>query len=382
MRVLHVIDSLAGSGGAEQGMVREVTRFSDDLEQRVVLLYDRQDLRAPLAERGIPIDVVGLAEGSGSRTWPRAVSHVRGLIADWAPDVIQSSLFLGNLVAQVASRRQAVPVVSNLVLSGDIELLRSYQPGAGTRKAALLRKIAGWAARRDNVWFRALTEEVKASNSALLGVDPTRVTVIPRGVPAPALRPPASRGELGLPEGPLVVNVGRLAAQKGQALLVEAFADARAAVPDAGLVIVGRDGEASDEVKDAIVRFEVADSVTLVGHSTRVSDYLSHGHVFAFSSLMEGLGTAVLEAMAIGIPVVAFDIPPVREAAQDGRYAELIPAGDVPALAAALVRRLRASQAVDTDAREWVLAHHDLQRIASLVEDLLRTAASVAPTAG
>ncbi len=156
MRVLHVIDSLAGSGGAEQGMVREVTRFSDDLEQRVVLLYDRQDLRAPLAERGIPIDVVGLAEGSGSRTWPRAVSHVRRLIAEWAPDVIQSSLFLGNLVAQLAARRQSVPVVSNLVLSGDIELLRNYQPGAGTRKAALLRKIAGWAARRENVWFRAL----------------------------------------------------------------------------------------------------------------------------------------------------------------------------------------------------------------------------------
>ncbi len=179
-----------------------------------------------------------------------------------------------------------------------------------------------------------------------------------------------------------MVNVGRLAAQKGQALLVEAFAGARAEVPDAGLVILGRDGEASDEVKGAITRFDVTDSVTLVGHSTRVAEYLRHGHVFAFSSLMEGLGTAVLEAMAIGIPVVAFDIPPVREAAQDGRYAELIPAGDVPALAAALARHLGAGQAVDTDAREWVLAHHDLQRIASLVEDLLRTAASVAPAAG
>ncbi len=382
MRVLHVIDSLSGSGGAEQGMVREITRFSGDIEQRVVLLYDRRDLQGLLDERGIPVDVIGLAEGSGSRTWPRAVSHVRELIAEWAPDVIQSSLFLGNLVAQIAARRLAVPVVSNLVLSGDLDLLRTYQPGAGTRRAALLRTIAGWAARRDNVWFRALTEEVKASNSALLGLDPAHVSVIPRGVPVPAPGPPPSRHELGLPAGPLAVNVGRLAAQKGQALLIEAFAGARAVVPEASLVILGRDGEASDGVKGAIARFGLTDAVTLVGHSTRVTDYLRHGHVFAFSSLMEGLGTAVLEAMAIGIPVVAFDIPPVREAARDGRYAELIPVGDVPALADALARRLGTDQMVDTDAREWVLAHHDLHRVSSLVEELLRTAASVAPAAG
>jgi glycosyltransferase involved in cell wall biosynthesis len=291
-------------------------------------------------------------------------------------------LFLGNLVGQLASRRRAVPVVSNLVLSGNLELLRTYQPGAGSRKAALLRRIAGWAARRANVSFRALTEEVKESNAALLGVDPARVSVIPRGVPVPETAPSRSRTELGLPDGPLVVNVGRLAAQKGQALLVEAFAIARRDVPQAGLVVVGRDGEARAEVDAAIRRFELTGAVTLVGHSTRVADYLREGHVFAFSSLMEGLGTSVLEAMAVGIPVVAFDIPPVREASADGRYATLIPVGDVPALAAALAARLGADKEVDTEARDWVRGHHDMQRIASLVEDLLRAATSVTPTAG
>ena len=216
--------------------------------------------------------------------------------------MVQTSLFLGNLVGQLAGRSLRIPVVSNLVLSGDLESLRSYQPGAATRKAQLLRTVAGWAARSELVRFRALTEEVKASNAELLGVDPSRVTVIPRGVPFPEETPLPSPAELGLPHGPLAVNVGRLAPQKGQVLLVEAFAVVKTTVPEAHLAIVGREGESSADVAATIDRLGLTGSVTLVGHTTRVADYLRNAHVFAFSSLMEGLGTAVLEAMAVGAP--------------------------------------------------------------------------------
>ncbi len=376
MRVLHVIDSLAASGGAEQGLVREVTRFSPGTEQRVVTLYDRMELAEELAEREIRVDLVGLKEGSGSRSWPRAVTAVRRIARDFKPDVVQTSLFLGNLVGQLAGRSLGIPVVSNLVLSGDVEALRSYQPGASSRRAALLRSIAGWAARSDHVRFRALTEEVRASNAALLGVDPSLVTVIPRGVPHPPEASGSSRAELGLPEGPLAVNVGRLAPQKGQVLLVEAFAEVTAQVPGARLAIVGRDGEAGSQVMEAIESFGLQDMVTLVGHTPDVVDYLRSAHVFAFSSLMEGLGTAVLEAMAVGVPVVAFDIPPVREATADGRYATLVPVGDTSGLATALVENLSREKRIDTEAKDWVAHRHDLDRIAGQVEALLLSAAA------
>ena len=376
MRVLHVIDSLSGSGGAEQGLVREVTRFSPGIEQRVVTLYDRMELADQLREREIPIDLIGLKEGSGSRSWPRAVTAVRRIARDFKPDVIQTSLFLGNIVGQLAGRSLRIPVVSNLVLSGDVDSLRSYQPGASSRRAALLRSIAGWAARSDLVRFRALTEEVKASNAALLGVDPSAVTVIPRGVPRPLETRRRSLAEVGLPDGPLAVNVGRLAAQKGQVLLVQAFAEVRKQVPDGHLAIIGRDGEARDQVSKEIDDLELGDAVTLVGHTSGVVDYLENAHVFAFSSLMEGLGTAVLEAMSVGVPVVAFDIPPVREATADGRFATLVPVGDVARFAAALVEQLSNDKRIDTEARDWVAGHHDLDRIAGRVEALLASAAA------
>lgn len=378
MRVLHVIDSLAGSGGAEQGLVREVTRFSGGTDQLVVTLYNRMELADRLRERKIPVEVIGLEEGSGSRTWPKAVAALRRIARETRPDVIQTSLFLGNLVGQLAGRSLRIPVVSNLVLSGDIESLRSYQPGASTRRAQLLRAVAGWAARSDLVRFRALTEEVKTTNSVLLGVDPARVTVIPRGVPRPPATTPPTLAELGLPQGPLVVNVGRLAPQKGQVLLVEAFATVLETVPNAHLAILGREGESSADVAAAIDRHGLTDSVTLVGHTTRVADYLGNAHVFAFASLMEGLGTAVLEAMAIGVPVVAFDIPPVREATVDGRFGTLVPVGDVAGLASALTGHLAAGRRVDAPARDWVRERHDLSRIAGEVELLLAEAAASA----
>ncbi len=376
MRVLHVIDSLAASGGAEQGLVREVTRFSPGIEQRVVTLYDRMELADEVREQGIPIDLIGLKEGSGSRSWPRAVTAVRRTAREFKPDVIQTSLFLGNIVGQLAGRSLRIPVVSNLVLSGDLESLRTFQPGASSRRAGLLRSIAGWAARSDVVRFRALTEEVKSSNAALLGVDDSRVTVIPRGVPRPLETPRRTLAELGLPEGPLAVNVGRLAPQKGQIRLVQAFGEVRKQVPGAHLAIIGREGEASSQVATEIDRLGLGAAVTLVGHTTHVVDYLRSAHVFAFSSLMEGLGTAVLEAMAVGVPVVAYDIPPVREATADGRFATLIPVGDVAGLASALVAELSSEKRIDTEARDWVADHHDLNRIAGQVEALLASAAA------
>jgi glycosyltransferase involved in cell wall biosynthesis len=192
----------------------------------------------------------------------------------------------------------------------------------------------------------------------------------------------ATREDLGLPQGPLVVNVGRLVPQKGQVQLVEAFARVRDRIPSAHLVIVGQDGVAKGGVSDAIERLGLTGAVTLAGQSSRVTEYLAQANVFAFTSVMEGLGTAVLEAMAQGVPVVAFDIPPVREATVDGAYGTLVPVGDVDSFASALLPHLSGERRVDARARDWVRSHHDLGRIAAEVERLLREAARAGDRSG
>lgn len=369
MRILHVIDSLAASGGAEQGLVREILAMPGH-EHLVVLLYDMNELGAGLADSGIVVQTVGLAPGSGNRSFLKAVGPVRRAIADFEPEVVQTSLFLGNLVGQIAAGRSRVPVVSNLVLSGDRDSLRLFQPGAATLRAEILRRLAGVAARRWGTRFRALTEEVRTSNAKLLGIDEAVIAVIPRGVPVQDGIEPASRESLGLPPGPLIVSVGRLAAQKNHVDLIRALDRIKDRAPEARLVIVGREGDAAEAVRAEITSLGLDEIVILVGHTSRVPDYLAHATLFGFPSLMEGLGTAVLEAMGAGLPVVAYDIPAVREASDGGRLAHLVRPGDVAGLADAILAELNSPSDIGALARSWVVAERSLSRVAADIEAL------------
>ncbi|MGC2240599.1 MAG: glycosyltransferase [Acidimicrobiia bacterium] len=370
MRIFHLIDSLIASGGAENGLVRESVALSGRHEQRVMILYDIEELKPPLQEASIDVVSLRFPPGSGSRSWPKALGPVRREINAFQPDVVQTSLFLGNLVGQVATRGMGIPVVSNLVLSGDRELLRRYQPAADTFRATVLRGIAGLSARRRRIYFRALTEEVRATNADLLGVSPERIRVIPRGVPPPGNAQPKSRESLGLPPGRLVMNVGRLASQKNQVDLIRAFQTIEREVPGSHLVIVGRDWDAGDAVRAEIDRLGLTGSVSLPGQRSDVSDLLAHADVFAFTSLMEGLGTSVLEAMAAGVSVVAYDIPTIREATLDGAYARLVPTGDIGMLASEVISELTTPTDLGARARRWVAEERSVATVANLVERL------------
>lgn len=375
MRVLHVVDSLAGSGGAEHGLVREITRFSPDVEQVVVRLFERDELQADLEEAGIPVIPLGFEANGASRTFPLAVGKLARVIRGFRPDVVHTTLFIGNLVGQLAARATGTPVVSTFVLSGDLALLKATQPGAASPKAALMRGIAAASARLTKPSFRALTEDARQTNAKLLGVPLGAVTVIPRGAPE-KITESMPRSALGLPEDlPLAVNVARLAVQKGQVYLLRAFAIAAERYPDVHLVIVGRGGDAEASVRSEVESLGLEGRVTLLGYTPNARHVLSHASVFVFTSLMEGLGTAVLEALAAGIPVVAFDIPPVREATDDGRAAQLVPQGSVVGIADGIVDALKGR--LDDRAEhgiEYIASRGDLDAIAGRLEDLLRAA--------
>lgn len=379
--MLHVINSLSGSGGAEHGLVREVTRFDDSVEQLVATLYQPGELASRLKASGIDTLNMGLDSSRSGWNWPLAARRVGSLIREYKPEVIQSSLASGNLVAQLAAKPNAIPVLSTFTLSGDPSLMKQYQPGAASWKARLIRRVERRAARRDHVWFRALTFDAMSTNCAAAGIDESRAVVIPRGVPIPnPASPPVQRAELGLPtEVPVVLNVGRQTAQKGHVQLVEAFArllKTRAA----HLVILGREGDGSDSLRRAIAQAGVGEHVTVISYTPRTYDFYRCADVMAFPSLMEGLGTAVLEAMACGLPVVAYDIPPIRELAGDSEYATLVPTGDVSAMARLTLEVLENSAAAATKAekaRALVTSEYSLDAVSTRLQARLSELAAL-----
>ncbi len=372
MRALHVINSLGGSGGAEHGLVREISRFAPDVENTVVRLFEKDQIGHQLEAVGIPVIPLGLDASSAGRNWPVGARRLRSIIGDLKPDVLQTSLFAANLVGQLSTRD--TPILSTFTLSGESHLLQRYQPGAASLRASMLRKVAGYAAKRENVSFRALTDDAAETNIGLLGVDPSRVTTIPRGVPE--FEAERSRAELELPEEvPLLLNVARQAAQKGQTDLIEAFAAIRRSVP-AHLVIVGRRGDASAALEGSIASHGLGAHVSLVGYTDDVGSYLHEADLFVFTSFMEGLGTAVVEALSVGLGVVAYDIPPVREATHDGEFAALVEAGNQAAFAETVLAELSSAERRHPERAKAILESHGIEAISRRVEILLRELAA------
>jgi glycosyltransferase involved in cell wall biosynthesis len=381
VRVLHVINSLSGSGGAENGLVREIMQFGADVVHEVVTLYDKDQLGESLGAVGISSHTLGLDPGSSGWNWLPGARRLEAHIQRYQPNVVHSSLASANLIAQIAGRRTSTPVVSTFTLSGDPLLMRRFQPGAASKRAQLLRRVEQASARQSHVWFRALTEDARATNTTAARLDLNRVRVIPRGVPLPDDSPATpSRRWMGLPEeGAVVLNVGRQTAQKGHGDLVEAFASIVRERP-AHLVILGRMGDGSESLHRGIAAHGVEHHVTVIPYTDRIYDYYRAADVFAFPSFMEGLGTAVLEAMACRLPVVAYDIPPVREIAGGGRFASLVPVGDIGQLSRRIVEVIEgSSEAAESSALAYsnVVEHYTVERVASRLEEYLGEVAAV-----
>lgn len=377
MRILHVIDGLGGSGGAENRMVEEIVRFDPGTEQMMVRLYERDFLQARLEGGGIPVAALGLRGRRGAYNWPLAVWRLRRVVADFNPDVLHTSLFASNLVGQLTGLTAHIPVVSTMTLTGDPELHRRFQPGASTRRAALMRRIAALVARREGVWYRAITRDVMTTNCRAMGFPEARVRVIPRGVDTTRSRATPDRRRFAIPDRvPLVVNVARQTAQKGHVLLLEAFRRVLEEEPEAHLAVAGEESDATPLITQAVEGLGLGSRVHLLGFRPDADVLMASGDVFVFSSLAEGFGTAVVEALAAHSPVVAFDIPPIREVVGGAPAVSLVPVGDVAELARQVVRTLRTRDAARIEqAGRWVAERYDVQVIAGRLEEYLRLVA-------
>ena len=143
---------------------------------------------------------------------------------------------------------------------------------------------------------------------------------------------------------PRLVCVGRLCEQKGQLLLVEAVAVLARQGLRFELVLAG-DGEMRGEIEAAVARHGIAERVRITGwiSSAQVRTELLAARALVLPSFAEGLPVVIMEAMALGRPVISTYIAGIPELVRTGSEGWLIPAGDVAALADAMRDCLQAS---------------------------------------
>ena len=176
-----------------------------------------------------------------------------------------------------------------------------------------------------------LTESDRAAWEDLLGAGGPPVLAIPNAVPDVPLGP-------GDPGAHALIAAGRLESQKGFDLLLEAFAAVAAKHPDWILDIFGK-GTRRETLEQSVVDLGLRGRARINAPTDRLGERMRDASVYVLSSRYEGFPIVLLEAMAAGLAVVSFDCPTgPNEIVADGTSGLLVPAEDVPALAAALDR--------------------------------------------
>jgi glycosyltransferase involved in cell wall biosynthesis len=241
---------------------------------------------------------------------------------EFRPDIVhaQSPFVSGLMGRRVAQRSAALLVFTHHTRFGDYShyLGPLARPGAATVGAYLRDFWGGCAA------IVAPGSELAAEiRERLSPVGAPRVRVIPTGVDVASLRglaPVDPRPANGWPADAIVaVSVGRLAAEKSVALLVEAFALAVASEPRLRLVLVGG-GPAEAGLRERATEPDLAEKVAITGRLPRLQALaLARGSdIFLFASRTETQGLVLAEALAAGLPVVAVAGPGVGDSVRDG----------------------------------------------------------------
>lgn len=179
------------------------------------------------------------------------------------------------------------------------------------------------------------------------------------------------------PTATIVGSVGWLTAIKGHRFLIEALSLLKEEHPHLHLVVVGS-GEQHQALLDQAKASGISDQVHLVGHREDVEDGLAGMDCFVLPSLNEGMGRALIEAMAAGLPVIASRVGGIPALIEDGKNGLLVPPGESFALADALRRVLRDAdwaRELGIHARHSIGARYGIPSMIQAIEALYRNAA-------
>jgi glycosyltransferase involved in cell wall biosynthesis len=310
--VCYVIDSLAASGGAEQALVSMAPRFvAAGVRLDVCYLTDRPGLQRELRSAGAELH--GLF---GRR--PIQVRELTQLLRRRRPDLVHTTLAGANGVGRLAGTLAGVPVVTSLV---NVSYGPEYRNDPALR-AWKIRVLHGydaataWRVRR----FHALTPHVAQVMSRRLFIGPGRIDVIPRGRDRALLgerteaRRTTVRNSLGVSnDSLLVLAAARHEWQKGLDVLIASLPKVLRSEPNARLVLAGREGSRTESLRRMVADRDLGAHVQFLGSRSDVADLMCAADMLVVPSRWEGLGSVLIEAMALRTPLIATNVPAITD---------------------------------------------------------------------
>jgi glycosyltransferase involved in cell wall biosynthesis len=314
-RVVHVASGREWRGGQNQVLLLAAALARTGELDQVVVTGRGTALAERLAAAGVPVHAVGWRIGLAPSALAGALREIaRGPALLHAHDA------------------------HALTLSGFA--------GALTGTPFMVTRRVDFHLRRPGFWVRAA--RIVAISGAVRdiliadGIPPDRVVQVHSGIDVAAVaavRAEGIRAELGLPDGiPLAVAVGALVGHKDHATLLAAAAALRPRRPELHWAIAG-EGPLRADLERGIAHLHLSDRVHLLGHLPQALRLVAAADVFVMSSSEEGLGTSVLDAMALGVPIAATRAGGIPEMLEGGAGL-LTPVRDGAALADSVDRFL------------------------------------------
>jgi glycosyltransferase involved in cell wall biosynthesis len=252
---------------------------------------------------------------------------LNGLIKREKIDIIHSNSRTTQVLASILSRRRGVASVFTCHGFFRPHLIRRMFPCWGYKVIAISHQVEEHLIRD----FKVFRDDIVVVHN---GIDIQRFKNID-----PKFRN-EERKKLGLTDAPVVGIVARLSDVKGHIYLIEAMKTVIDAIPQAQLLIVG-EGKMREELISRVGILGIENSVYFVSHSEDTRKVLAAMDIFVMPSLQEGLGLALMEAMAAGLAVVGSDIGGIKALINHGDSGLLVQPADTEGLAVAILELLR-----------------------------------------
>lgn len=311
LRVGHMIGSLE-IGGAE----RQVVNLINELPATQAAIVILSKTAGPLAAHLQPgIQKVHCA--ARWRTLPIDVWRLSRRLRVLNLDVLQTHMFWANFVGMVAGRIAGIPV------------LVTTEHGRNERKPFWARWVERVLISKIADMRICVSNDIRHLRNTTDGIPAEKLCVIANGTPIGTRKRLAD-------SSPIVIGtLGRLIEAKDFSTLINAAGLLREEGVNFRLIIVG-DGPLHAQLAAQIETQRLNDVVELPGFSTDTKACLERFDLYVISSVREGQPLSLLEAMAVGLPVVATRVGGIPGTVTDGVEAVLVPPGDAKALAMAL----------------------------------------------
>lgn len=350
IKVIHIIETL-NMGGMEKIVCMFCSWLNKDkFEVEVWALAEGGVLESRAKERGVKFRVMGLKSYHNPLNVIKLASELRKARVD----IIHAHGYFCTTFARSAGLLASVPVM--------IAHLHTTFHSLGPVNRAIDRFLNRFTDR-----IICVSDAVRDSFFKMGYGERDKFTVIYNGIEEFKYTPvPVETKDK------LLFNAASLYPHKGHMALLTVFKAAKERVPGLRLQIAG-EGPLLEELRQACQELGIESCVELLGERNDVPALLSHAALFVFPALREGLSLACVEAMASGVPVVAFDAGGLKEVIVDGETGLLCPIGDTAAMCEAVISLIDSPEtrsAMGRMARERVEQKFTGARMANRIERL------------